>query len=227
MNILVVGAHPDDEVLGCGGSMAKWSNAGHEVHVLILAEGATSRDAVRNRDLRSEELSALKSAAYQAGEILGVKSVQVLGMPDNRMDSMDLLDVVKVIEFEIEKMNPEMVVTHHAGDVNIDHRVIHEAVVTACRPQPGQSVKRIQSFEVPSSTEWQAPGSGPSFQPNCFVDISETIELKVEALETYASEMRDWPHSRSLKAVDHLARWRGASIGCNAAEAFLLMREVD
>ena len=207
--------------------MAKWSQAGHDVHVLILAEGATSRDAVRNRDKRSEELSALKKAAQQAGKILGVTSVQLLDMPDNRMDSMDLLDVVKVIESEIEKINPEMVVTHHAGDLNIDHRIIHEAVVTACRPQPGQSVKRIQSFEVASSTEWQAPGSGPSFQPNCFVDISETIELKVEALETYASEMRDWPHSRSLKAVDHLARWRGASIGCNAAEAFLLMREVD
>ena len=178
--------------------------------------------------LHLEELSALKSATnYQAGEILGVRSVQVLGMPDNRMDSMDLLDVIKVIEREIGKINPEMVVTHHAGDLNIDHRIIHEAVVTACRPQPGQSVKRIQSFEVASSTEWQAPGSGPSFQLNCFVDISETIELKVEALETYASEMRDWPHSRSLKAVDHLARWRGASIGCNAAEAFLLMREVD
>ena len=134
MNILVVAAHPDDEVLGCGGSMAKWSQAGHEVHVLILAEGATSRDDVRNRGERSEELSALKSGACQAGEILSVKSVQVLDMPDNRMDSIDLLDVVKVIEREIEKTNPEMVVTHHAGDVNIDHRVIHEAVVTACRP---------------------------------------------------------------------------------------------
>ena len=180
------------------------------MHVLILAEGATSRDAVRSRDGRSEELSALKKAAYQAGEILGVKSVQVLGMPDNRMDSMDLLDVAKLTECEIEKINPEMVVTHHAGDVNIDHRVIHEAVVTACRPLPGHCVKRLQSFEVPSSTEWQTPGSRPAFQPNCFVDISETIELKMRALEVYASEMRA-SHSRSLQAVDHLARWRGLS----------------
>ena len=124
-------------------------------------------------------------------------------MPDNRMDSLNLLDVVKVMEFEIEKINPEMVVTHHAGDVNIDHRVIHEAVITACRPLPGQRVKRVQSFEVPSSTEWQAPGSGTSFQPNCFVDISETIELKVEALETYAQKCVIGPLLLT-KAVEHL-----------------------
>jgi len=224
--ILVVAAHPDDEVLGCGGSMAKWSRAGHKVHVVIMAEGATSRDTVRDRGERSEELSMLKVAAYSAGEMLGVDSVQVLDMPDNRMDSLDRLDVIKVVEREIDRLQPEMVVTHHAGDVNIDHRLIHEAVVTACRPQPGHCVKRLLSFEVPSSTEWQTPGSAPMFQPNWYVDIEETLALKMQALNTYQSEMRAWPHARSLKSVEHLGRWRGASVGCEAAEAFQLMREV-
>jgi len=227
MNILVVAAHPDDEVLGCGGSMARWSREDHEVHVLIMAEGATSRDAQRNRGERSEELAGLELAAKEAGRILGVSSVTLLDMPDNRMDSLDRLDVIKAIEREIDKVKPEMVVTHHAGDVNIDHRIIHEAVVTACRPQPVSCVRRVQSFEVPSSTEWQPAGSAPQFNPNCFVDISQTLELKMKALEIYNSEMREWPHSRSLQAVEHLARWRGASVGCEAAEAFQLLRIIE
>lgn len=227
MNILVVATHPDDEVLGCGGSMAVWAQARHDVHVVILAEGATSRDKTRNRETRSEELTLLEQGAHAAGEILGVTSVKVLDMPDNRMDSLDRLDVIKTVEREIERVKPEMVVTHHAGDVNIDHQITHGAVVTACRPQPGHCVRRLQSFEVPSSTEWQPSGSAPVFQPTCYVDISKTLDLKIKALEVYASEMRQWPHSRSVKATEHLARWRGASVGCDAAEAFQLMREVS
>jgi len=226
MKIMVVAAHPDDEVLGCGGSMAVWVQEGHEVHSIILAEGATSRDKTRNRENRSEELTMLQQCAQAAGEILGVASVKLLALPDNRMDSLDRLDVIKTVEQEIKRIKPDMVVTHHAGDVNIDHQITHEAVVTACRPQPGHCVRRLQSFEVPSSTEWQPPGSAPSFQPTCYVDISQTLELKIKALEAYASEMRQWPHSRSLQAAEHLARWRGASVGCEAADAFQLMREI-
>lgn len=224
MNILVVAAHPDDEVLGCGGSIAKWAKAGHAVQVVILAEGATSRDSVRDRESRVFELSCLKSAAYRAGDILGAVLVHVMDMPDNRMDSLDRLDVIKAIEREVERVKPEMVVTHHAGDVNIDHQITHEAVVTACRPQPGNIIKTLLAFEVPSSTEWQVPGSAPMFNPNYFVDITIEMGLKMQALEEYVSEMREWPHSRSLNAVEHLARWRGASVGSDAAEAFQLLR---
>jgi len=226
VNILVVAAHPDDEVLGCGASMAKWSNAGIEVHIVILSEGATSRDAVRSRDARSEELSALAQAAQTSGRILGAASVQLLDFPDNRMDSIDHLDIVKTVERQIEVVKPEIVITHHAGDVNIDHQLIHQAVVTACRPQPKHAVRRLLAFEVASSTEWQTPGSKSAFQPNWFEDVSNTIDLKIKALEAYALEMRPWPHSRSIKAVEHLARWRGASVGTEAAEAFILMREL-
>lgn len=227
MKILSIAAHPDDEVLGCGGAMAKWSSDGAEVHSLIMAEGATSRDKSRDRESRKADLTHLAQASQKAGDILGIASVRLLSYPDNRMDSVDLLKVVKSVEEQIEKIKPEVVVTHHSADLNIDHQVIHEAVMTACRPQPGHSVERILSFEVPSSTEWQSPKFGNSFIPNWFEDITGMLELKINALEAYESEMREWPHARSIKAVEHLAHWRGASIGREAAEAFILERAIN
>jgi LmbE family N-acetylglucosaminyl deacetylase len=225
--ILIIAAHPDDEVLGCGGTMAKWANEGAEVYSLIMAEGATSRDKTRDRESRNVDLAHLGLAAQKASDLLGIASVELLSYPDNRMDSVDLLDVVKSVEDRIKKINPDTVVTHHSADLNIDHQVIHEAVMAACRPQPGHPVKRILSFEVPSSTEWQSPTFGNSFIPNWFEDISDTLELKIRALEAYETEMREWPHARSIKAVEHLARWRGASIGREAAEAFILERAIN
>ena len=226
MKILVIAAHPDDEVLGCGGSMAKWSKNGHKVHVLIMAEGATSRDKKRDRVARQKELSHLAQSANKAGKILGVQSVELFDFPDNRMDSVDLLDVVKSVEEHIKKSKPEVVVTHHSGDLNIDHQITQQAVMAACRPQPGHPVKRILSFEVPSATDWQSPTVCNHFVPNWFEDISETLELKIKALNAYKSEMRKWPHARSIEAVEYLARWRGASVGYEAAEAFMLIREI-
>ena len=222
--ILVVAAHPDDEVLGCGGSIAKWTQSGDDVHVLILAEGATARDKTRDRESRKSELSQLVESTHEAGGILGVKSVTLLDFPDNRMDSLDLLDVVKEVEKFIEKLQPQVIVTHHGCDLNVDHQIVHQAVITACRPQPGYPVRRILSFEVSSATEWQSSTVGSSFVPNWFEDISKTLDMKIKALEAYQSEMREWPHARSIKAVEHLARWRGATVGCEAAEAFMLVR---
>lgn len=226
LNILVVAAHPDDEVLGCGGTIARHADAGDLVHILIGAEGATSRQLVRNREDATEELVALTQSAHKAGSILGAESVKMLGLPDNRLDSIDRLDLIKRIEEIIDQHQPQVIYLHHAGDVNIDHRRLHEAVVTACRPMPGQPVRRLLSFEVASSTEWQPPGSGPAFQPNWFVDITGQWERKRQALEAYAAEMRPWPHARSIKALEHLARWRGAQVGVEAAEAFYLLRQL-
>jgi len=224
--ILVIAAHPDDEVLGCGGSIARHADAGDHVQVLIVAEGATSRQQQRDRGQVDTELSDLAFAAQKAGEILGATGVELLDLPDNRLDSIDRLDLVKLIEARIERYQPQIVYTHHVGDVNIDHRRLHEAVVTACRPTPGHFVKRLLSFEVASSTEWQPPGSAPAFQPNWFVDITDQWERKRLALEAYASEMRPWPHARSIQALEHLAGWRGAQVGVEAAEAFCLLREL-
>ena len=224
--VLVVAAHPDDEVLGCGGTIARHADAGDQVQLLIVAEGATSRQQQRDRSQASVDLSALALAAQRAALILGATGVELLDLPDNRLDSLDRLDLIKQIEERIERHQPQVVYVHHAGDVNVDHRRLHEAVVTACRPTPGHPVRRLLSYEVASSTEWQPPGSAPAFEPNWFVDISAQWPRKREALEAYASEMRPWPHARSSEAVEHLARWRGAQVGVEAAEAFCLLRQL-
>jgi LmbE family N-acetylglucosaminyl deacetylase len=227
MKVLVIAAHPDDEVLGCGGTMAKHVQNGDIVHSVILAEGITSRDKRRNRETRIEELSHLNKAAKIANDILGVHSVKLLDFPDNRMDTLDRLDIIKTVEELINDTRPDIVYTHHIGDVNIDHRRIHEAVVTACRPIPNNHiVKKLLFFETASSTEWMTPGSAPPFVPNWYVDISETLNLKLKSLGAYEYEMRDWPHARSIKALEHLAYWRGANIGTEAAEAFILGRNI-
>jgi LmbE family N-acetylglucosaminyl deacetylase len=225
-SVLVVAAHPDDEALGCGGTIARHADTGDHVQVLIVAEGATSRLQHRDRVQAGAELSALAQAAQTAGSILGAAGVELLDLPDNRLDSLDRLDLIKHIEQRIDRYQPQVVYVHHAGDVNVDHRRLHEAVVTACRPTPGHPVRRLLSFEVASSSEWQPPGSAPAFQPNWFVDISDQWECKREALIAYASEMRPWPHARSLEALEHLARWRGAQVGVEAAEAFCLLRQL-
>ena len=224
--VVVIAAHPDDEVLGCGGTIAKHVYDGDEVHILIMAEGLTSRDYTRNATAHALELSDLAKAANAANKVLGTTSLTLKGLPDNRMDSLDRLDVIKLIEDFIQTHNPSIVYTHHIGDVNIDHRRIHEAVVTACRPVPNQMVKTLLFFEVSSSTEWQPSISAPVFSPNWFVDISETLALKLQALRAYQTEMRPWPHARSVEALEHLARWRGATVGVNAAEAFVLGRNI-
>jgi LmbE family N-acetylglucosaminyl deacetylase len=226
--ILVIAAHPDDEILGCGGTMARHIQRGDEVHVWILAEGLTSRDQVRNREERKAELSELAKAAHEANSILGVTSLNLHDFPDNRMDSLDRLDIIKKVESIINEYKPDTVYTHHVGDVNVDHKCIHEAVVTACRPIPGNHLVRdLLYFEVASSTEWQTAGSAAPFLPNWYVDISNTLELKLKALEAYNMEMREWPHARSVKALEHLARWRGANIGTEAAEAFIVGRHIE
>lgn len=224
--IVVVAAHPDDEVLGCGGSIAKHIKNGDEVHVLIIAEGVTSRDNQRNLDSRSSDLSDLAIAAEEANQHLGTTSLTLKSYPDNRLDSIQRLDLIKCVEVFLKFHMPKIIYTHHSSDLNIDHRRVHEAVITACRPIPNYSVECLLFFEVASSTEWQMPGQSTIFSPNWFIDISQTLDCKKKALTTYHSEMRPWPHARSIEAVEYLARWRGASVGVEAAEAFMLGRKI-
>ncbi len=223
-NVLVIAAHPDDEVLGCGGTIARHSDANDEVNILIVSEGLTSRQTKRDRSSLDHELSDLITASQIATSILGASSIDFLNFPDNRLDSLNLLDLIKPIEERICFFQPDLVYLHHAGDLNIDHRLLHQAVVTACRPTPHHVVKLLLSYEVQSSTDWQPSGSAPIFTPNWFVDISDTLDRKLRALHSYSSEMRQWPHSRSIKAVEHLARLRGSQVGVDAAEAFSLLR---
>lgn len=222
-NILVVAAHPDDEILGCGGAIARLAEAGATVNILIVAEGAASRDGGAVHD----EIAQLQRAAAQAAQILGAQPPRMLGLPDNRLDSLPLLDVIKPIERAVTDIAPDTVFTHHGGDLNIDHRIVHQAVMTACRPLPGGTVRRIVTFETVSSTEWGGSDPASAFAPNLFVDVSATLERKRRALESYAMEMRSFPHARSWESVESLARHRGASAGLQAAEAFMTIREIE
>ena len=224
--VLVVAAHPDDEVLGCGGTVARHAGAGDEVHVLIMAEGATSRAGEGDGDTDfTEELEALRSAANGAAEILGTRPPVFAEFPDNRMDTVPLLDVTQRIEQMIADTKPEIVYTHHGGDLNVDHRIVHQAVLTACRPQPNSHVQAIYAFETVSSTEWASPDDDAPFRPVRFVDISDQLETKLKALAAYGGEMRPAPHARSLENVTALATHRGAGVGLKAAEAFIVIRE--
>lgn len=217
--VLVIAAHADDEVLGCGGTIARHVAEGCKVHVVFMADGVTSRPGAE-----PGELQARLSAAHQAQVILGVCQTRSLGLPDNRMDSLPLLEVVQQLEPVIEEVHPSLVYTHHHGDLNVDHRITHQAVMTACRPVPGRSVKEIRCFEVLSSTEWGAAYA--PFEPDIFVDISAYLDVKRAALAAYGGEMRDAPHSRSVAHVEVLARHRGCCVGLQAAEAFALARKI-
>lgn len=217
--VLVVAAHTDDEALGCAGTLAKHVAEGDQVHLLFMTDGVASRD------LEAGEAEERLTAAQQAAKILGVSTLTNLAFPDNRMDSVPLLDVVKEIEVKIAEIRPDVIYTHHLGDLNIDHQVTHKAVMTACRPQPGFCVKEIYAFEVLSSTEWQTPSLLP-FVPNVFIDISQYLPTKIQALQAYKEEMREAPHSRSFQHVEILAKHRGYTVGLEAAEAFLLIRKI-
>jgi N-acetylglucosamine malate deacetylase 1 len=220
--VAVIVAHPDDEVLGCGGTIRRHADDGDDVSVIILADGETSRAP----DAGAARIATRETAAGAAAEVLGVRRLTLHRLSDNRLDTSPLLDIVQLVERDIGEIAPDIVYTHHAGDLNIDHRRVHEAVITACRPQRGHPVRTLLFFEIPSSTEWQAPGARAPFLPNWFVDIDGTLETKMAALRVYDSEMRPWPHPRSYEGVTHLARWRGATVGCGAAEAFMLGREI-
>lgn len=218
--ILVIAAHADDEVIGCGGTIARHVAEGCSVHVVFMADGVTSRP-----DAETGEPQVRQFAAQQALAILGAHHTQSLGLPDNRMDSLPLLEIVQQLEPIINQVCPHLIYTHYHGDLNVDHRITHQAVMTACRPVPGQSVKEIRCFEVLSSTEWGGPAFTP-FEPEIFVDISSYLDIKCAALAAYGCEMRDEPHSRSIAHAEILARHRGHCVGLKAAEAFVLARKV-
>jgi LmbE family N-acetylglucosaminyl deacetylase len=223
LSVLVVAAHPDDEVLGCGGTIARLADEGEDVFLAILGEGITSRYADRG-EADPGLITELKGASGRVAELLGARDLFMYDLPDNRFDSVPLLDVVKIVEELVERLRPGVIYTHHAGDLNIDHPIVHRAVLTATRPI-SDPVREIYSFEVASASEW-AFGQFETFRPSVFVDISGTLERKVKAMELYESEARPFPHPRSPEALEALARQRGSVVGMRAAEAFELVRQL-
>ncbi len=226
--ILIVVAHPDDELLGLGASMHRLIKKYNcKIRVIILGEGITSRADNRNTEQWEEELSQHKKNINDAVSQIGYESVGVYDFPDNRFDSVDLLDIVKVIEKEKGEFQPEVLFTHHGGDVNIDHQRTFEAVVTATRPMAHEIVKTIITFETPSGTEWRASSDPKHFVPNFFISFEEKdLDAKIRGMESYEFEKREFPHPRSPKALTILAQQRGLSVGKFYAEAFCIIRSI-
>lgn len=221
MNILIIAAHPDDEVLGCGGTIAELSKD-NKVNVLILGEGITSRG--KTFDSRSE-LESLRGISKWANRLLGVHEVMHQNFPDQMLDTIPFLDVVKEIELYMKldyNFDPDIIFTHSVNDLNLDHTIVARAVLTATRPMAEKKLRAVYSFEIPSSTEWSF-GQNEPFQPNVFFDISQTIDKKIEAMKIYSGEIRLSPHPRSEESIRALATYRGSTIGVPAAEVFKLI----
>ena len=221
--ILIIAAHPDDEVLGCFGTVAKMVKEGDEAYTLILGEGKTSRDEQRSIENKKAELNILNQEIEKANSVINIKKTFIENFPDNRFDSVDLLDIVKAILKVKEEIKPDIIFTHYENDLNIDHRITYQAVVTATRPMENESVEEIYSFDVLSSTEWSYP---LSFSPDLFFDISETIELKKEAMKQYDSELCQFPHPRSIEGIELNAKYHGMRVGKAYVEAFKTVRVI-
>lgn len=221
--VCVIAAHPDDEVLGCGGTIKKLTDNGCKVSILILGEGITSRRKERDRDADQDALRKLHSCCRKASRILGVESVKIKDFPDNRFDSVDLLDIVKVIEEFLSDVMPDAVLTHHPGDLNVDHQITNHAVLTACRPTSPWSPNYLLTFDVLSSTEWNFGSRGNIFTPNVFCNVKKEIKTKVKALKCYDSELIPFPFPRSPDAIECQAKRYGAVSNLPAAEAFNLI----
>ena len=220
--IMVIAAHPDDEILGCGATLVKLKKEKKKIHALVLGEGMTSRG-----EEYKEKINELKECTNKSSKIIGIDKIYFENLPDNKFDSIPLLDIIKIVERYITKIKPDIIFTHHKGDLNIDHRLTYQAVLTACRPRIGFKHPTIYSFEIPSSTECNAIGYENIFTPNYFVNISKTeMEKKKEALKEYKIEMQKYPSSRSIEGVEIMARDWGRKIGVEYAEAFELVRKI-
>jgi len=217
--ILIVAAHPDDEVLGCGGTIAKHKKSGDTVSILILGDGITSRTGETN--ITQRENQAQKSA-----KILGIDKLLTEKLPDNKFDTVPLLEIAKIVEKAVNKTKPEIIYTHFSEDLNVDHRLTLQAVLTACRPQPGFCVKKILSFEILSSTEWQEKTQNKIFCPTEYNNITNFIDKKIKALDAYKNELKPFPHPRSKEGVKILAQYRGMEVGYKYAEAFQIIRNI-
>ncbi|SFR58512.1 PIG-L deacetylase family protein [Anaeromicropila populeti] len=223
--VLVVAAHPDDEILGVGGTVARHAAKGDHVFGYILGEGQTSR--WKERELAEEKvIQELHKNTWEAAKVVGYKNIFFADLPDNRFDQVDLLDIVKLVEEMIQQVQPEIIYTHHLGDLNIDHQRTGEAVITATRPLQNGIVKEIYTFETLSSTEWDFSYRN-SFCPNVFIEVADFFEKKVEAMKCYESELCEFPHPRSVKGLEILAQKWGMTVGKNYVEAFQLVRKIQ
>ena len=211
--VLVLAAHPDDETIGAGATIARWVAEGNEVFVWFATDGVSSRDEI------PESSQARREASERALRILGVTDGFYHEFPDNELDMVGRLSVCKAMESVAARLKPTRLLTHSQSDLNVDHRIVGECAAVVARPTPPQSVTSLWHFEVPSSTSWFGD-SASSFSPTHFVEVAEYMRVKEAALKEYGPEIPGWPHARSVKALQALAMTRGASVGLSRAEAF-------
>ncbi|MBT4880685.1 MAG: PIG-L family deacetylase [Alphaproteobacteria bacterium] len=218
--IAVISAHPDDEAFGCGGTLLKHKSKGDELSLLFMTDGISAR-----KDASSKETSKRESDLRTAMACLNPKHFERLNFPDNKLDSVPLLDIVQEIETFLQKVKPDIIYTHFWNDLNIDHSLTAKATLTATRPGSPTSVKKILAYEVPSSTEWQIEDE--PFRPNYFVGIENQIDSKIELINCYETEVRPYPHPRSIENIKALGQVRGATVSIPYAEGFILVRSID
>ena len=215
-SILVISAHPDDETIGCGGTIAKHISQGDSVYVMSFTDGVSSRGGHIDYAASKDRVNASEMAA----KLLGFSWISRGEYPDNMLDTIPILDLAKNIEAVKKKYSPDIIYTHSYADLNVDHRKVHEATLIAFRPQPKETWQEIRAYEVASSTEWGMQ----SFTPNLFINIDEFIEIKKEALACYWMELRDTPHPRSISSIECINRVRGSQAGFNYSEAFEIIK---
>jgi len=218
--VVVIGAHPDDELLGAGGTLARHVLAGDEVHAIVIADGAGSR-------YPDQMITTLEKDAQRAAQTIGFASLRLQALPDQRLDTVPFIELTQLIESVLDDVCPHVVYTHFPGDVNADHGLVARAAWTACRPYSRPELRRFAVFETPSSTEWAWPMDGASLNPNHFVDVTGTLDIKIAAMECYETELRDYPHPRSSRALRERAAYWGSQIGRLAAEPFRILRDVE
>jgi len=220
--VLVVAAHPDDEMLGCGGTIAKLSKKKCKIFSLFFTDGVSAREKNKHKEINQRKTNSLKAL-----KVLGVKQSKFLSYPDNSLDKVPLIKIIKEIENIIKVFKPDTIFTHTSVDLNIDHEIVSRAVITATRPKPNFCVKNIYLFETLSSTEWNFNFKKKSFNPNFFVDITKSINIKIKAAKEYKKEIDSWPNPRSINGIKNLAKYRGQSVGVKYAEAFYLFRKIS
>lgn len=222
MKILIVVAHTDDETIGMGGTIARHVRKGDDVFCLAMTDGVAARGLISNKQTKIRQL-----AADTASDLLGFQWLENPLLPDNALDSLPLLQLVKLIEQAAESVSPHLIYTHSAADLNIDHATVSRAVLTAFRPQPTAMWQEIRCFETASATDYGHSAVTGIFDPNMFINIENTWSAKVTALEAYSEEMRPAPHSRSISGIESLARLRGHQVGVEYAEAFQIIRKIE
>lgn len=222
--VLVIAAHPDDEVLGLGGTLIKHVKEGDEVHLLIVTDGSSSQ--YRDKKEIQSIIIAKEKETKMCANILGITSIRYGKLQDMKLDNSPHIDINCVIEKAIREIQPDVVYTHFWGDVNLDHVAVFKSTLVATRPCVGQCVKELYCYYVPSSTEWGVYNVNTAFIPNVYVDISKYAEVKYKAINSYKTELRKYPHPRSIEYIEKLDEICGLNVGLDRAEAFVQIRKI-